>query len=123
MTNALCLDTPRDHVAWRHVVNLAVARGVPLVPVVLTADIEENVKRIQSADRSPRKLKAPETLRSYYQQDHIQRPDVPELLDIDTTHLTPAGTATAIQRHLASLQTSGSLQVPGPKFLQMRMPD
>jgi adenylylsulfate kinase-like enzyme len=35
MTNGLCSNTPREDTAWRHVVDLAMARGVPLVPVIL----------------------------------------------------------------------------------------
>src|SRR5687768_3965196 len=32
-TNALCEDAPREQEAWRHVVDLAMTRNVPLVPV------------------------------------------------------------------------------------------
>ena len=51
MTNALCRDTPREDLAWSHVVNLAIQRGVPLVPVVLEALPEENKRRVQSENR------------------------------------------------------------------------
>jgi hypothetical protein len=41
MTNALFKDAPRELDAWRHVVELAISRNVPLVPVVLEAELDE----------------------------------------------------------------------------------
>jgi hypothetical protein len=40
MTNALCKNAPRELEAWRHVVELAMSRNVPLVPIVLEATAE-----------------------------------------------------------------------------------
>lgn len=123
MTNALCVNAPREQEAWRHVVDLAVERGVPLVPVVLTAELEENMRRVQSDDRSRRKLTDPDVLRTFHQTDHIQKPDVPELLEIDTTHLAPIDTAIAIGNYVASLAERGLLSVAGKGHLKLKTPD
>lgn len=120
MTNALCVGAPREQQAWGHVVDLAIARGGTLVPVVLIADIEENKRRIQSDDRSARKLKAPEMLEIYYQSDDLQRPDVPELLEIDTTHLAAMEAAIAIEGHIRSLTERGLLLPASERHLKMK---
>ena len=46
MTNALCVGSVREQEAWNHVVDLALIRQVPLLPVVLEATAEENERRI-----------------------------------------------------------------------------
>lgn len=102
MTNALCAHDPRERQAWDHVVDLAVARNAPLVPVVLEADFEENARRLRSPDRAGRKLTDPEALRAFQATDGIQRPDVPELLVLDVTRLSADQAADAICRHLQS---------------------
>jgi hypothetical protein len=50
MTNVLCEASSREQVAWRQVVELAMAGNVPLVPIVLETAAEEN---ISSASISP----------------------------------------------------------------------
>jgi len=52
MTNALCRNNVREQQAWKQVVELAVARQVPLVPVVLQAELAENLQRLQSMERT-----------------------------------------------------------------------
>lgn len=101
MTNALCVGSERERRAWDHVVDLAMARGAPLVPVVLEAGIEENARRIRDAGRGPRKLTDPALLRSFVACDSIQRPDVPELLILDVTALSAEQAAARIRDHLA----------------------
>lgn len=103
MTNALCTNSARERDAWGHVVDLAVDRGVPLIPIVLEADVAENVRRIQDSERVGRKMTDPDLLREFMATDTIQRPDVPELLVLDTTKLTSAGAAEVIIDHVAAL--------------------
>ncbi len=110
MTNALCMNTPRERHAWEYVVDLAIARKAPLVPVVLEADLVENARRLQSHDRTGRKLTDVETLRGFTTIDSIQRPDVPELLVLDVTELSADQAADIIYRHLHS--GAGSLLQP-----------
>jgi broad-specificity NMP kinase len=120
MTNALCVHSPREREAWRHVVDLAVKRNVPLIPVVLEADAQENARRLQSADRTGRKLTDPEALKAFMLTDQIQRPDVPELLEIDTTRLAPDETCAAIENHLASLMKHGALRAASLEHVKMK---
>ena len=56
MTNALCVDSERERFAWEKVVELAMLRGVPLVPVVLETTLEENIRRLTDAKRDEGKL-------------------------------------------------------------------
>lgn len=103
MTNALCVGSARERAAWNHVVDLAVARRAPLVPVVLEAGIEENARRIGDPGRGPRKLTDPALLRGFVAGDSIQRPDVPELLVLDVTALSAEQAAAHICGHLARI--------------------
>ena len=110
MTNGLCVHRVREVIACNHVVDLAIKRHVPLVPVVLEADLEENMRRVQSADRVGRKLSDPTILRSMSRSDVIQRPKVPELLVLDVTLLTAAEAAKAIVTHVSSAVLSDRLK-------------
>lgn len=105
MTNALCVGSERERQAWNHVVDLAAARRAPLVPIVLEAALNENLRRLQSTNRSPRKLRDPETLRLFVRSDRIQQPDVPELLVLDVSALSPDQAAARIYDHLARINT------------------
>jgi hypothetical protein len=91
MTNALCVGSDRERAAWNHVVDLALVRQVPLLPVVLKATAEENEHRIRSPGRAGRKMTDRGALRDFIAADIIQRPDVPELLVLDVTVLAPGG--------------------------------
>jgi gluconate kinase len=118
MTNALCKNSPRELEAWKHVVDLAVVRQVPLVPIVLVVEIEENCRRIQSEERVGKKMTDAEELRGYFSVDSIQEPDVPELLILDVTMLTPEKAAERICAYIAEI--SSNLQTATERHLQMR---
>ena len=102
MTNALCEGSAREREAWDHVVALAKARDVPLVPVILEADLAENERRLQSTNRTGRKLTDPERLRRMIAADALLMPDMPGLLVLDVTRLTSGEAAVAIERHVRS---------------------
>lgn len=104
MTNALCRNAPRELEAWRHVVELAIARSVSLVPVVLELSIEENCRRLRSAEREGRKMTDPALLREFIAADNIQRPDVQELLVLDVSALSAEQAADRIREHLDSIR-------------------
>ncbi|GLQ08836.1 hypothetical protein GCM10007913_07680 [Devosia yakushimensis] len=106
MTNALCVGASREREAWNQVVDLAIARNVPLIPIVLAADIEENARRVQQADRIGRKLADSQVLKEAMATDRIQEPDVAELLVLDVTRLEPDAAAAAIRQHLTRLDAS-----------------
>lgn len=100
MTNGLCINTPREEAAWKHVVNLAIARGVPLVPVVLVASVPEICRRVQSAERVGKKHTDPADLLRQMNEGTLQKPDVAELLEIDVTEMSPSQAANAIIGHV-----------------------
>jgi gluconate kinase len=110
LTNGLCVHSAREVSAWNHVVDLAIKRQAPLIPIVLEADIEENMRRVQSPDRVGRKLFDPALLRSMSRSDVIQRPNVPELLVLDVTRLTAEEAAKAIVTHVSSATSSDRLK-------------
>lgn len=104
MTNALCKNTPREREAWKHVVSLAIRRQVPLVPIVLRLDPEENCRRVQSADRIGKKLTDTTVLNNLFEIDTIQEPDVPERLVLDVTDLSAEQAADQIQAHVTKIR-------------------
>jgi broad-specificity NMP kinase len=104
MTNALCNDNSREELAWTHVVELAIKRRVPLVPVVLEANAEENVRRLQSPERIGKKMTDAAELREWLQRHSIQRPDVPELIAIDVSNLSAEQAARTIVARLDPLR-------------------
>ena len=105
MTNALSTKSDRELQSWRLVAELAMARVVPLVPIILTAERDELLRRVASPDRNPRKLTDPATLSGYLEKLHIQHPLVPETLVLDVTDLDPGAAANAIQNHLKSVSS------------------
>lgn len=103
MTNALCNGSEREVRAWTHVVELAISRKVPLIPVVLQVELSENFRRLQSAERS-NKLRDPTILMNYLHVDSVQQPDVRELLILDATALSPEEAATRILQHVEEVR-------------------
>jgi gluconate kinase len=116
MTNALCKNAPREREAWRHVVELAMSRNVPLVPVVLEVAAEENIRRVQSAERVGKKMTDPLELQDYFASDELQFPLVPDLLVLDVTHLKPEEAAEQIEHRLKLTQS----QPASSMHLQLR---
>lgn len=105
MTNALCEGSARERLAWDHVLDLATRRGVLLVPVVLEATLEENQRRLTSADRIGRKMTNVGMLASFVETDRIQKPDLSELLVLDVTARSVDEAVDAIVRHIESVRT------------------
>jgi len=118
MTNALCKTAPREVEAWHHVVDLALSRGVPLVPVVLEVEAAENIRRVQSADRVGKKMTDVAELQGFFALDQIQYPDVSETFAIDVTRLGAAESATRIFEHLQDIRPT--LQPATHRHLQLR---
>lgn len=118
MTNALCKNAPREQKAWKHMVELAIQRGVPLIPVVLELEAEENFRRVQSADRVGKKMTDAKELESYFAIDSIQIPDVPETFIFDVTKLSAETAAWQITDYISKIKTN--LDPATLKHLQMR---
>ena len=120
MTNALCVGSERERQDWDHVVDLAIARSVPLVPVVLEASFEENARRIQSDDRKGRKLVEPDILSDFMKADRIQKPEVSELLTLDVTRLSADQAADKICDPLRALASAPSgLEIASTKHRRL----
>ena len=101
MTNALTKETQREVTAWYQVVDLAISRQVPLLPVVLEVSPEENMRRVQSVDRIGRKLAEPQVLQSIISECTLQYPDVEETLVFDVTDLEPATAAAQLEMEIS----------------------
>jgi hypothetical protein len=86
-----------------HDVAIVCARGALLIPVVLEADREEHFRRVQSVERIGRKLTDTAVLEEFFNIDKVHRPDVPELLVLDVTHLAPQEAAERIIEHASAL--------------------
>ncbi len=104
MTNALCRNSAVEVTAWNHVVELAIARAVPLVPIILDVAPEENARRVQSDERRGNKLSDLNVLFGYFDVDQIQCPDVPETLRLDTTALHRDEAAQQIAMHIEAIR-------------------
>ncbi len=99
-----CLeDTPEDRAQYERIRSLAVRRGSKFLAVLLTCDIDEQVRRIDAPDRVERlKGSDPEGYRQYTLSTPLFTPPPGELLVLDTTATPPGETADAIVRELRS---------------------
>ncbi|WP_026873268.1 AAA family ATPase [Inquilinus limosus] len=107
MTNAFLEETPRDVEAWGRIKDLAAQRGDRLVAVTLDCDIEENIARVQRADRADnRKLTDPEPLIAWRRDHHLIVDDAEDWILIDNTRLTPEQAAERIVSFLDGLRSA-----------------
>lgn len=118
MTNALCRNSVREQQAWQHVVELALVRQVPLIPIVLQVEREENLRRLQSAERVGKKLTDARELEGYFAEDTIQHPDVPEALLLDVTRLPAEDAAERVVSHVSAVKIG--ISVATQQHLRMR---
>jgi hypothetical protein len=61
------------------------------------------MRRVQSPERSGRKMTDAVLLKEMMQRHALQRPAVPELIELDASACSPAEAAEAIQARLAAL--------------------
>jgi hypothetical protein len=88
------------------IAEVAAARASTFVPVVLTCEVEELVRRVPTAVRGERgKLQDPDLARRYVEEGMV-RYDHPALLTLDVTTLAPEGAAAAIRAHAGALDPS-----------------
>ncbi len=121
MTNALLEASRRGDEAWAHVVELAMARATPLVPVVLDAEADELCRRVESPERAGRKLADARQLRELLAARTLQRPDVAELIELDVTRLSAAEAASEIVARLRQLgERAGGLRPVSRAHLRLR---
>jgi broad-specificity NMP kinase len=86
------------HTAIFHNRELAERRGTPFLPIVLTCDVDELLRRVQSPGREARqKLRDPRIAAEFIDRGLLV-PDWPELQEVDVTSLTPKEAAQEILR-------------------------
>ena len=100
MTNALSNESEREIEAWKHVVELAISRGVPLIPIILTADANEISNRICSLNRLSTKLKDPEALIQMISEYSLQIPVADETIVFDVGTLSSEEAASLVVHHI-----------------------
>jgi len=111
LTNTLYKTGPRDREAWQRVVELAVSRQAPLVPIILEAYSEEFGQREQGSKERiiPRRSQ---------DADFIQYPNVPETFVLDVTCLAPKIAVNVIVAHLGKVRRN--LRPAGDRHLVLR---
>lgn len=78
-------DTKR----FEEIRQLAIRRGTPLISVVLSIALEENIRRLSTPSRSEhRKLTRPDVLQLMRERYRLLRPAGAEVFDSDVTRLT-----------------------------------
>jgi shikimate kinase len=106
LTNAL-EDDPQSDALFHRIRHVAAARGSVFLPVVLTCDPAEQARRVTSTERRRRlKVSDAEQLRDYMATTAMYAPTDPNLLVLDTTHLTSTQAAEAIVRRANELAKS-----------------
>jgi hypothetical protein len=78
------------------------------VPVRLVCDLDEQLRRVASADRVVRrKLSDPERAREFIAGTEFLTPTGPTALVLDTTHRSADDTAALIQEHVRTCVAAG----------------
>lgn len=103
-TNAINADDTYDQNILNSVMNLAAKRNATYIPVRLSCDQEENIKRFTDTNRSNRLKPTNEQIIQRRIERNVQLIDIPHanLLNLDITHLSPEQTAEIILQHAAS---------------------
>lgn len=97
-------NSAEDRSQYERIRSIAHARGSTFLAAMLTCDIDEQVRRMDSPDRVARlKGSDPEGYRHYTLTTELFVPPSSELLVLDTTTTLPAETAEAILGELRAL--------------------
>ena len=100
LTNAL-EEEPEAYALYERVKRIAASRGSLFLPVVLTCDLEEQLRRIPNLSRTQRmKIDDCERARDYIETTMFFTPVEQDLLTIDTTSLEPRRAAELIVAEL-----------------------
>lgn len=98
LTNCLA-DIPSDHAQLASIRNLATTRGARFVPVWMTCDTAELIRRVTLPERTVRnKLRDADALRGLLGRIDWMSPPADAIV-LDTAALTPAEAAAAIRDH------------------------
>ncbi|HEY1761625.1 MAG TPA: hypothetical protein VGG17_03425 [Acidimicrobiales bacterium] len=89
LTNAL-EDEPEDHLLFERIKKMAIARESQFLPVVLTCELNEQLRRIPGPERTRRmKMDDLEKAKSYIEGTKFFASSDEELLTLDTTSSEP----------------------------------
>jgi predicted kinase len=107
LTNVLD-DSEESRALYARVKQVAARRGSVFLPVLLTCDREEQLRRVTAAERIARfKIADPEKVDEDVRSTPLFVPDDPELLRLDTTDLAPAEAAAEVLRQLERVSRAG----------------
>ena len=108
-------STEAGRMAVKDYQDAAIKRGVPFISVILTCELEENVRRIVGPERcvGSTKLVDSEILQDIRQQERIFRFEDAEELELDTTSLSPREAAYSIREHVEKVARNGLSEVRG----------
>ena len=103
LTNVL-EQTREGHEMFDWVASIAVRREAVFVPVLITCELEEELRRVALAERAERlKTRDAAALREYMSAHPLFIPDHPNVIHVDTTNLQPEDAAIAILTHVATV--------------------
>ena len=103
-TNTLETDEESKHLFAR-IEGIARQRGATFLPVFLTRDMDEQLRRVSSPDRVARlKLSDPYVARAYITSAELLVPSGPDVLTVDTTALSPERPADATVLQLSRVE-------------------
>ncbi|WP_157448720.1 AAA family ATPase [Deinococcus peraridilitoris] len=102
MTNML-VESENDRLIFSQVEEIARHRNAVFLPVLLTCEEHELRRRIITPERAERlKARSVEVLDHYLTQHTLLVPDHPDLLTLDTTHLSAEQAAHGVLAHLTA---------------------
>jgi hypothetical protein len=100
-------DTPADREHYRRLEELADARGSRFVPVRMTVEVDELLRRMSQPERAIRmKMTNPDLARRTFLAQELFAPDHESALELDVTHLGPAEAAARIIEHAVRLDST-----------------
>ncbi|MGC1239213.1 MAG: aminoglycoside adenylyltransferase domain-containing protein [Acidimicrobiales bacterium] len=108
LTNAL-EDDPESHALYERVKRIAASRGSTFLPVMLTCELEEQLRRIPEPARTQRmKIDDLERARHYIESTTFFNPNEEDVFTVDTTSSEPSRIAELILEELRERESSGS---------------
>lgn len=112
LTNVLLEGDKEDFSIWEGYLDVANARGGRIIPIVLSCDEEEHLKRISSTGRRENfKMTDGEILKKMFSNGKVPfKPEHEARIHLDITHLTPVEACGKIIEYLRALSLYENLQ-------------
>jgi shikimate kinase len=104
-TNVL-IDKPNDAATFNKIKTLAEKRGNDFIPVIISCDANDLIKRVSSPDREKNlKLTNVDVLKSILESKKILPINHPNLLKVDSSHHSKEEVANIIAEHTTAIGT------------------